>query len=142
MFKNILVPIDLNQPSSWETALPTAIELCRRDGAKLHVMTVIADIYVGHVAEYFPPGAEDQFLERAAAALHDIVKKQVSEDITVQEIVADGSIYREILSAAEKVGADLIVMASHRPELKDYLIGANAGRVVRYAGCSVMVVRD
>ena len=36
---------------------------------------------------------------------------------------------------------DLIVMASHRPELKDYLIGPNAARVVRHADCSVQVVR-
>ena len=46
-----------------------------------------------------------------------------------------------ILDLAEKIGADLIVMASHRPELKDYLLGPNAARVVRHAECSVMVVR-
>ena len=37
--------------------------------------------------------------------------------------------------------ADLIVLASHKPALKDYLLGANASRVVRSAPCSVHVVR-
>ncbi|MFQ5760821.1 MAG: universal stress protein, partial [Acidiferrobacterales bacterium] len=42
---------------------------------------------------------------------------------------------------AEKAGCDLIVMASQRPELKDYLLGPNAARVVRHANCSVLVAR-
>jgi nucleotide-binding universal stress UspA family protein len=56
--------------------------------------------------------------------------------------VRQGSIYSEILSVAREQQVDLIVMASHRPEMKDYLIGTNAARVVRHAACSVLVVRD
>jgi len=33
------------------------------------------------------------------------------------------------------------VLASHRPDLKDYLLGPNAARVVRHADRSVFVVR-
>jgi len=40
----------------------------------------------------------------------------------------DGTIYDEIIKAADKIGCDLIVMASHRPELKDYLFEPNAAR--------------
>ena len=36
----------------------------------------------------------------------------------------------------------LIVMGSHHPELKDYLLGPNAAKVMRHADCSVMVVRE
>jgi nucleotide-binding universal stress UspA family protein len=32
-------------------------------------------------------------------------------------------------------------MVSHRPALKTYFLGSNAGHVVRYAQCSVLVVR-
>jgi nucleotide-binding universal stress UspA family protein len=62
--------------------------------------------------------------------------------MTVKCTVGHGSIYAEILRASRDAGADLIVMASHRPEMKDYLIGANAARVVRHADCSVLVVRE
>jgi nucleotide-binding universal stress UspA family protein len=41
----------------------------------------------------------------------------------------------------EPAEADLIVMASHRPAMKTYFLGSNAGHVVRYASCSVLVVR-
>ena len=37
--------------------------------------------------------------------------------------------------------ADLIVMSSHRVGVRTYFLGSNAGHVVRYAACSVMVVR-
>jgi nucleotide-binding universal stress UspA family protein len=59
-----------------------------------------------------------------------------------QAIVTNGTVYEEILRTAKEIGCDVIVMASHRPELKDYLLGPNAARVVRHANCSVLVVRD
>ena len=54
---------------------------------------------------------------------------------------AYGSIYREVLKVAGEFGCDLIVLASHRPEITDYILGPNAERVVRHAEQSVMVVR-
>ncbi len=57
-------------------------------------------------------------------------------------LTSTGKIYQQILETAKRIGADLIVMGSHRPELKDYLLGPNASRVVRHAGCSVMVIRE
>ncbi|MSP21072.1 MAG: universal stress protein, partial [Alphaproteobacteria bacterium] len=52
-----------------------------------------------------------------------------------------GSITHEIIGAAKARGADLIVMTSRRPEMRDYPIGANAAQVVRHAPCSVLVLR-
>ncbi len=94
------------------------------------------------VSQYFPEGHEQQMIENADKALHALVKEQVPDDIAVQCIIASGSIYHEILNAAKKAGADLIVMQSHRPELTDYLLGPNASKVTRHAECSVMVVRE
>lgn len=56
--------------------------------------------------------------------------------------VGSGAIGGGILDLARDIGADLIVLASHRPGAKDYLIGANAVHVVRHAPCSVLVVRE
>jgi nucleotide-binding universal stress UspA family protein len=44
MYKSILVPIDITQPTSWEQGLPVAIQLCQTFGAKLHLLTVIERI--------------------------------------------------------------------------------------------------
>jgi len=49
----------------------------------------------------------------------------------------------EILETAETLGADLIFIGSHgRTGLKRLVLGSISERVVREAGCPVMVVRD
>lgn len=141
MYQQILLPIDLNQESSWEKALPVVLEFCRTFGSNLHVMTVVPDFGMAMVSQYFPESYETRMLEDANKALHGFVREHVPQGITVQHIVAQGTPYHEILRIAEEIGCDLIAMASHRPELKDYLIGPNAARVVRYAKCSVLVIR-
>ena len=52
------------------------------------------------------------------------------------------SIYAEISGVAEEAEADLVVVGSHRPAMKDYLLGTNAARVVRHVRCSVLVARE
>ena len=52
-----------------------------------------------------------------------------------------GSVYNEVLDEAEKTGADLVVIGSHRPTMATYLLGSNASTIVRHAKCSVLVVR-
>ncbi len=47
----------------------------------------------------------------------------------------------QILECAEDNGADLIMIASHKPGLSDYFIGSTAARVVRHAQCSVLISR-
>jgi nucleotide-binding universal stress UspA family protein len=55
--------------------------------------------------------------------------------------VRQGSIHQEILEEAKEMNADLIVMSSHRAGVRTYFLGSQAGHVVRYATCSVLVVR-
>ncbi len=142
MYQTILLPIDLNEESSWKKALPTALELCRTHGAKLHVMTVVPDFGMAIVGSFFPDGYEKRALSDAARALKEFVAAHVPGEIAVAHDVDHGIVYEEILTAAERTGADLIVMAAHRPGQADYLLGPNAARVVRHADCSVLVVRD
>lgn len=142
MFKNVLLPVDLDQESSWIKALPTALEFCRASGGSLHVLTVVPDFGMSIVGQFFPEGFEKTMTEKTLQKLHEFVEAQVPAEMRVQHIVGEGSIYEVILSIADKISADVIVMSSHRPELKDFLLGPNAARVVRHAKCSVMVVRD
>src|SRR3546814_15658073 len=77
----------------------------------------------------------------AKEQLHAFVREHIPKGIPVQHVVTCGTIYEEILTFARQHSIDLIVMASHRPELSDYLLGPNAARVTRHAACPVMVVR-
>ena len=139
MFKNLLLAVDLNVPGSWKRALPAALELCKAE-SMLHVITVMPGIDPS-ISPYFPEDANSKMMKTAKEDLRRFVKEKVPAGVMVKEIVSQGSIYREILDAAEQVGADLVVMASHKPDVTDYLLGANAAHVVRHCPRSVLVVR-
>ncbi len=141
MYDCILVPVDLDQPSSWEKALPIAVEYSQIFGARLHLATVLPDFGTGVVGSYFPPDFVEKAGNEAREKLTRLVRDKVPDNLDAECHVAHGTVYEKILELAAEIGADLIVMASHRPQLKDFLIGPNAARVVRHAGMSVLVVR-
>jgi nucleotide-binding universal stress UspA family protein len=141
MYQKILLPLDLEESSSWEQALPTALDLRAASDGELHVLSVVPVIALSVVASYFPADYEEAMAESARARLSKLVSASVPAEVSVTEHVAKGPVYDTILKTADKIDADLIVMASHRPELKDYLIGPNAARVVRHSKRSVLVVR-
>jgi nucleotide-binding universal stress UspA family protein len=141
MSRTFLLPIDIGTPGSWERPLAEARSLLGPDGI-LHVVSVLPDFGMAQVGSYFGKDYEKDALKAFGAALTEWVATHVPDDVTVHPHVLHGSIYDEILRAADKLKVDVIVMGAHRPALKDYLLGPNAARVVRHAQCSVYVVRD
>jgi nucleotide-binding universal stress UspA family protein len=141
MFKQILVPIDLTDADHAKPAIAIAVSMAKQSGGRLRLMNVLP-VTPGMLAEYVPPDFEAQQRKAAEDALA-IVSKEAGLDITrVSSIVRQGTAHQEILEEAAAMNADLIVMSSHRPGLRTYLLGSSAGHVVRYAKCSVLVVRD
>jgi nucleotide-binding universal stress UspA family protein len=140
MFSSILVPIDPAEPSSWSKALPIAISLAGADKARLTLATVIPDLKVMIEAEW--SALAYRYLTDTARLKLETLRNEYPEaaDATIEIIC--GNIWRGILEAASRAQADLIVLASHRPGMKDYLLGANAVSVVRHAPCSVLVARS
>ena len=94
------------------------------------------------VGTYFDKSFEEKALREGAEKLKEFLDEHGPEDVAISPHIAHGTIYDEILRLANKLDCDLIVMASHRPELQDYLLGPNSARVVRHAKQSVFVVRD
>jgi nucleotide-binding universal stress UspA family protein len=141
MYKDILFPIDITEESSWKEALPVVLEHIAAFNSRLHIMTVLSDGSMSLVQQYFPGGSIERLTEQTQTALHDFVKKHIPKDVEVQHVLAKGSVYECIIKTADEVKADLIVMSAHRPELRDYLLGPNAAKVVRHSKISVLVVR-
>ena len=142
MFKEILLPVDLGSAEAQHKAVEAAVHLARTSKAQLHVMTVVPDFGLSIVGSFFPEGYEKRALDEASKKLHAFVQAKIPGELEVQHIVGHGTIYEEILRAARELGCDVIIMASHRPELQDYLLGPNAARVARHAACAVMIVRE
>jgi len=141
MYNHILVPIDLDALETSDKAVKTATQIAKDYGSVLHFLTVVPPLG-SYASSFFPKGFRKEAAESALQKLHDYTAGADFGDTAVHHIVANGAIYDQILSIREKTDADLIVMASHRPELSDCLLGPNAARVVRHAPCSVMVVRS
>jgi len=141
MFTSILLPVDLSAPESWRKAAPVAIKMARDDGIPLHVATVMPDYGMSVVGTYFEQDFEQKALHHIGEELAAWVSEHVPEGVEVHPHVLHGTVYDQIIAAADRLDCDAIVMGSHRPELKDYLLGPNAARVVRHARQSVFVVR-
>ena len=142
MFQSMLVPVDLAAQSGKRRALAVATDMARRYDADLTVMTVIPDFGMSIVGSFFEEGFAERAMGEVADKLRAFCADNLPAGLRVREQVAQGPIYDAILRTARDRGCDCIIMGSHRPELKDYLLGPNAARVVRHAPCTVMVVRN
>ncbi|MFD1696616.1 universal stress protein [Roseibium aestuarii] len=137
MFKTILVPVDPAESDFAAEALAKAKQFASEYGTKVHLLAVCPDVQA-FVASQLPEDFRDQELSYARALLE---KLAADMGIPVDLHVRFGTVYHEVLEAAEKISADLILMTSHKPKLSTYFIGSNAAHVVRHAPCSVMVLR-
>jgi nucleotide-binding universal stress UspA family protein len=138
MFKRILIAIDLDAPGSWPKALATAVDLARTGGAHLTLATVITERDA--ISDPWSPAGHRERVEVAKAKLASLGDSCGDQPHSVR--VRSGPPSSGIIELAGEAEADLIVLASHRPGLRDYLIGGNAAHVVRHAPCSVLVVRE
>ena len=144
MFQKILVPVDLADPEFVKPALTTSVELATASGGSVRLINVIPMTPV-MLAEYVPPDFETQQRKSAEDALGIVCKETGLDPSNVSATVRQGGIYQEILEEAKAVKADLIIMSSHRvhrPGIRTYFLGSHTGHVVRYAQCSVLVVRQ
>ncbi|MCF3972949.1 universal stress protein [Paracoccus salsus] len=141
MHENVLLPIDLEHEASWSKALGEAQGLVA-EGGTLHLLGIVPDIGSSMVATFLPRGFEIKALDNMKVALDSFAAAQVGEKIRVVTHVGHGHISETILKSAAEVGADLIVMASHKPdELRSFLISSQANSVVRHSPVSVLIVR-
>ena len=140
MYHRILVPIDLADPNLAKPAIESAVMMADSSDGILRLINVLAMTPV-MLAEYVPPDFDVQQRASAEEALKIVSKETGLPPARVTSIVRQGSIYHEILEEAKAMNADLIVMSSHRTGMRTYFLGSEAGHVVRYATCSVLVVR-
>jgi nucleotide-binding universal stress UspA family protein len=141
MYKQILIPVDVADTELAKPAIDAACALARPSGGSVRLINVMPMTPV-MLAEYVPPDFDVQQRTAAEAALTTLTRDCGLDAAHVSFTVRQGGIYHEVLEEAKAIKADLIVMSSHRPAMRTYFLGSNAGHVVRYAKCSVLVVRN
>jgi nucleotide-binding universal stress UspA family protein len=141
MFKSILVPVDLSEIDMARPAIDKAIALAGVSDAAIELMYVRSILPVPFM-EYVPPSFDEEQQSDCEKRLADFAASLRAPGGRIATVVRMGAVYNEVLAEAKKVGADLIVIGSHRPGMATYLLGSNASTIVRHAECSVLVVRQ
>jgi len=101
------------------------------------LMSVVEDIPT-YVAAELPGGFTDKAKNTARTELERLAQEN---QLNAEIVVRSGQPSAGILGTAKEKQADVIVIASHKPDLSDYLLGSTAARVVRHAKCPVFVLR-
>jgi nucleotide-binding universal stress UspA family protein len=136
MYKNILVPIDMAHVAEGKAIIDVAIDHAGQD-TKIILLYVVEDI-PNWASVSLPTEIIDKSLDSARTELKAIANATGRK---MDVVVRTGHSYNTILDVAEEKDTDMIIIASHRPGLRDYFLGSTAAKVVRHAKCSVLVVR-
>ena len=136
MYNSILIPVDLANVTNVNSLIDHA-SVYSSSNSKIILLNVVEEIPSWAAVE-LPRGILDKSVQ---SSLEKLTALAASSSIEVEVEVRVGHPYQTILEVAEEKSAELIIVASHQPELQNYFLGSTAAKVVRHATCSVMVVR-
>jgi nucleotide-binding universal stress UspA family protein len=140
MYKHILIATDGSEIAN--KAMPHAIELAKALGAKLSAVTV-AEPYDAVVAAESHGDYNERSAESAAEILSVVTSTAGAAGIECDVIHEQNRLpYEGVIEAAEKVGADLIVVGSHgRRGIEGLLIGSQTTKLLTHSKIPALVVR-
>jgi nucleotide-binding universal stress UspA family protein len=139
-FQSILVPVDISEPKIATPALEHAVDLAHAANSNIRLIYVRSGVPAPSIA-VLPPNFDADQQRASEERLATVADGIPLPKGRVSTAVHTGSVYDEVLKEAEEMGADLIIVGSHRPSTATYLLGSNAATIVRHAKCSVLVVR-
>lgn len=137
MFTKILFPVDLQHVDRLDRALAVVGRLAKESDAGVVYMAATASV----------PGPVASSPEAFGRKLETFVSDQASrygiEAEAKTVVIGDPRVEADsaIVASAKDVGADLIVMQTHKPDLMDYIWHSNGERVASHAPISVFLVR-
>ncbi len=136
-FERFLVATDGSEYSAG--AVHEAIDMAKKCGARVHAIAVVAGD-----AEIESMGGQllKKELDAAQAQLETVKAQAEAAGIACETRVVHGSdVHQEVVNAAERMQADLIIMGRRgRHGLARLMVGDTTVKVIGHAGCSVLVV--
>jgi nucleotide-binding universal stress UspA family protein len=138
MYHRPVVAIDLEDRAQAAALVARARSLSDA-GAEITLLHVLDDL-PAFVQSELPDEMAQMRRARAMVELRALMDPAWPE--RVAPITRAGGAAGQIIAQATETGADLILLASHKPGLRDLFLGSTASRVVRHAPCSVLVKRS
>lgn len=142
LIRTILVPVDFSDCSL--SGLRYAVRLSRELGARiivLHVTDLGPVMMTTGCGDYDSHIYVEAARRRCSNQMQAFLKRVDFNGVPVDTSAVAGYCPTAIYKAAEKQGADLIIISTHgRTGLRRALLGSIAESTVRHAGCPVLVV--
>lgn len=137
MMKSILVPLDGSALA--ERALPHAEAIARATHSRLVLVRVVHERALNGIQHEANRMA---IMQEAELYLTEIVERLWAAGLLAEISVAAGDVASEIRAAAERYGADLIVMATHgRGGLGRVVYGSTAEALAQRSSLPLLLVR-
>ena len=141
MFQKILVPIDVDYPRTAAAVYQKAAALAKMSNAEIRLVSVMPGFGMPIVAAYITEQMRKAAADKFKAALEAFIADNCGEAVTYT--IRTGKHWEEILKAADKWGADLIVVYhNHRRDFNEAFSGSCSRRVAEHAKCSVLRLRQ
>jgi nucleotide-binding universal stress UspA family protein len=138
-FKRLLYATDLEEPAA--AGLEYATELAQQFSSELTVMNVVEYLNVSYEAAAYLGNERAERLKTAQRTVDAFVNRQKPRNMHIKTIVVEGKAYERILSTAEELNVDCIVMNLHSKGLLERaFLGSTAERVVRLATIPVLSI--
>jgi nucleotide-binding universal stress UspA family protein/uncharacterized membrane protein YfcA len=137
-FERFLVTSDGSEYSAG--AVRVSLRMAQKCGARVRVISIVA----GGNAELYAMGEQllARELDTARAHLNEVQQEAATLGVACEtEVVQAGDIHKEIVSQADQMNADLIIMGRRgRRGLARLMLGDVTAQVIGHAHCSVLVV--
>jgi nucleotide-binding universal stress UspA family protein len=141
MFKKILVPVDIDYPNAAKAVYEQAAKLAEFSGAEMKLVSVMPDFGMPIVASYVTDKVRKEAYSRFKESLEAFIADNCAEPVDFT--VRTGKNWEEIVRAADKWGADLIVVYhNRRREINEVFSRSCSQRVADNARCSVLRLRN
>jgi nucleotide-binding universal stress UspA family protein len=145
MSRRVLHPTDFSKASN--AAFARSLAEARESRGQLvlvHVMSPVIPMGAGE--GYISPSVYDQMSQSARAwaqkQMDRLLAKAKTARVRARGMLLEGMAHEQIVRAARRQRADLIVMGTHgRTGMARFFLGSVAARVAATASCPVLTVR-
>lgn len=144
-FDRILVPTDFSEYS--DESLKRALDLAEACDATIYLAYVIPeapDLF--KLSQYYVKEKNkirrEMDKEVANFFTEQVAKFENAGKVKIETVVLNGHISNSVLKYQKKIKADMLVIATQgETAFEEFVFGSTSRRIIRYATCSVLVVR-
>lgn len=137
--KKIIIPVDFSEFSLYP--LETAIHFAQLKKGEVVLLHVVETPSLP--TRIFTSKDEDDMRERADKLLNQLIAKYSDSGVEFSKMIKGGKPHKAVVEAAAEISAWMVMMSTHGASgMKEYLVGSNAGRIIRACKSPVISFRN